>query len=110
MSKLVVDGLDVQGTNLETGDILISSSSDRQLIPLDIDAETVVKKRVDTRTPQSSFSSAYRFLKQPFQLELSIVELEPDYTLRPEMLLVTEGNRVTARYQIENSGYSGTTK
>lgn len=99
-SKLTIDGLDVQGTNLESGEILIAPSSERQLNPVNVNSEVILKKRPDGRTTPATYASAYRFLKQPFQLELSMSTLQPEYTLRPEYFLTVDDNLVSLETRI----------
>lgn len=84
---LVINGLDVQGTELESGEILISQMEEKQVLPVDIDSQLIIVSRTDNQSVPGVYTSAFRFLRQPFELKLSVVNVQPDFTVQPEHLL-----------------------
>jgi len=96
-SSLLMEGFNVHEAVRQTGRIGLRSDADHRL---DVDPDsTKYVRRIDVAADVAQFfevppDSAFRFSKQPFQLTTKIRKVEPQLTVKPQILLTCSASTI----------------
>lgn len=96
-TTLVIEGFDVHEAVRQSGRIGLRSDADHRL-DVDPDSSKYVR-RIDVAADVAKFfdlppDSAFRFSKQPFQLTTKIRKVEPQLTVKPQILLTCSASTI----------------
>ena len=94
-SRLRLDGFSVQGARRQTGEIAIERSEAFRLIRREREGRFVTRINVSEFVGSGQISTAYSFLRQPFQLVLDVQPVEPVFSVTPDLFLLAEPQSVS---------------
>ena len=115
--NLTLQGFEVEGAKVQSGDLAITRLQGLRIERLDEGNVAVRRIRsADFTVPElirnKSLSSLYRFVQQPFRLNLKVSRVQPQVTVHPTIRLdVSEGKLVLhASFKVEVSDEGGTVR
>lgn len=85
--RIVVDGFEVQQAVRQSGEVLIGPADGFRITRREGEAGYVHRSQPSPARASKPWSSAWRFLKQPFKLTLDVQEVEAYYTVEPRWKL-----------------------
>lgn len=94
-ARLRISGFSVQGARRQTGEIAVERADGLQMTRVERDGRFVTRINVSEFVGSGQISSAYSFLKQPFQLVLDVTPVEPVFEVSPELFLLAVPERLT---------------
>ncbi|MFN0199674.1 MAG: hypothetical protein ACKVT0_23210 [Planctomycetaceae bacterium] len=83
---LTIEGFGVDSAQRQTGEVLIRAVEGYRIHRREGEDQFIHRINVSDTDLSEKFSSAYRFLKQPFRLALNVQQEEPYFLATPEML------------------------
>ena len=89
--RIIVDGFEVQQAVRQSGEILIGPADGFRVTRREGEAGYVHRSQPSAARASKPWSSAWRFLKQPFKLTLDVQEVEAYYTVEPRWKLHVAG-------------------
>lgn len=90
-NRIVVEGFEVQQAVRQSGEILIGPADGFRVTRREGEAGYVHRSQPSAARASKPWSSAWRFLKQPFKLTLDVQEVEAYYTVEPRWKLHVAG-------------------
>lgn len=98
-NEVTLAGFNVLGAKQQAGEILVEVAEGLAVSSRQADA--VLRKNVGNARSGERVVTAYRFLRQPFQLVLDVNEIEPSFSVQPEMLVRLSSDRAELRAQLK---------
>lgn len=89
--RIIVEGFEVQQAVRQSGEILIGPADGFRVTRREGEAGYVHRSQPSAARASKPWSSAWKFLKQPFKLTLDVQEVEPYYTVEPRWKLHVAG-------------------
>jgi hypothetical protein len=103
--ELRIDGFQVRDALLQTGEIVVEPAEGQTVTQLS--GREVRRTNAVGSVGASERASAYRFLKQPFELVLDVQEVEPYFTVTPRLFLRIGHERAELLADLDVEVYRG---
>lgn len=107
VQKLSLDGLKIEGAQRQSGEIALARSDSLRFVPTRYRSQVIFPVNLESIQRNGSFSGAYRFLDQPFKLDIDVIPVEPFVRIEPLIQTTMGSDKINLNVKLQCNVYRG---